>query len=484
MQLICPNSNICHVSGKGEDSGMNNHLVLSKSLKAAAPAKSSQKIRRSYLALKTEARGMLYTSLACTLLTMCGCGKQHFTIAAPKAPVIDPSTYYSQKDFTEDVGRYTTAVSPGATNDPGHAKQARNDIAYGLMGQIEVVYGAYYNHLFVFQSSVAIGSDALTLGLSAASSIATHAATKTLFSALGTGISGIGLSTQKNLFSQQAFPIIGLAMETRRDGLRTQIILNLANDVTTYPLNAVKRDLIAYLNAGTLPGGLQEIQAEAGAASAAQAAKTNASQPAPAPTGLTAGPGPGDHQISLGWTATAGATSYNVYFSTTPGVTVASAKLCGCATNSYIHSGIPDGKPYYYVVTAVTGSSESATSAQASATPGTPPVATDPPSLNPAVAEVSSVMLSWSVPIGSTQFNIYYSQTSPLTKANRTQVIPQPGSTITTPPYTVTGLTPQTQLYFVVTAINGGVESAPSNTVSATPLPAAPVSHSLIITAH
>jgi hypothetical protein len=39
--------------------------------------------------------------------------------------------------------------------------------------------------------------------------------------------------------------------------------------VLEYPLTAVKRDLVLYLYAGSLPGGLQEIQKEAGAASAA-----------------------------------------------------------------------------------------------------------------------------------------------------------------------------------------------------------------------
>ena len=47
-------------------------------------------------------------------------------------------------------------------------------------------------------------------------------------------------------------------------------------------IGAVPRDLVLYLYAGSLPGGLQEIQKEAGAAS--QQAETVTSKPAGAPT--------------------------------------------------------------------------------------------------------------------------------------------------------------------------------------------------------
>ena len=85
----------------------------------------------------------------------------------------------------------------------------------------------------------------------------------------------------------------------------------------------------------------------------------------PAPTGLSATAG--NAQVSLSWTASAGATSYNVKSSTTNGgpyLTVSSP-----TGTSYTNTGLTNGTPYYYVVTAVNANGESGNSNQASATP-------------------------------------------------------------------------------------------------------------------
>ena len=86
----------------------------------------------------------------------------------------------------------------------------------------------------------------------------------------------------------------------------------------------------------------------------------------PAPTGLTAAPG--SNQISLSWNGVFGATNYFVYRSTTNGGPYAIVE----STNgtSWADAGVAAGTTYFYVVTAVNSlNSESAYSAQVSATP-------------------------------------------------------------------------------------------------------------------
>jgi hypothetical protein len=87
--------------------------------------------------------------------------------------------------------------------------------------------------------------------------------------------------------------------------------------------------------------------------------------PPAAPTGLAATAG--NLQVSLTWSASSGATSYNVKRSTTHGgpyTTVNSP-----TGTSYTDVGLTDGTKYYYVVSAVNAGGESANSSEVSATP-------------------------------------------------------------------------------------------------------------------
>ena len=178
--------------------------------------------------------------------------------------------------------------------------------------------------------------------------------------------------------------------------------------------------------------------------------------PAPAaPTGLTATAG--NAQVSLTWTASSGATSYNVKRATVSGgpyTTVASP-----ATASYTDPGLANGTTYYYVVSAVNGGGESANSTQAGATPE-PPVPAAPTGLT-ATAGNAQVSLTWTASSGATSYNV-----------KRATVGGGPYTTVASPAttsYTNTGLANGTIYYYVVSAVNGGGESANSSQISATP---------------
>jgi hypothetical protein len=107
-----------------------------------------------------------------------------------------------------------------------------------------------------------------------------------------------------------------------------------------------------------------------------------------APPNLTATGG--NQQVSLAWTASTGATSYNVKRAATNGgpyTTVASP-----VGTSYTDTTVTNGTTYYYVVTAVSASGESANSNQASATPGaTPPAPPTNPGTSSCTTPISAV---------------------------------------------------------------------------------------------
>jgi fibronectin type 3 domain-containing protein/O-glycosyl hydrolase len=176
--------------------------------------------------------------------------------------------------------------------------------------------------------------------------------------------------------------------------------------------------------------------------------------PPPAPTGLSAADGP----IVLSWGASAGATSYNIYRSTTSGGEGSTPYQTGVTTNSFTDASAANGTTYYYQVTAVNAAGESAKSSEVSAT--TPPSA--PTGLS-ATAGNAQVVLSWPSSTGATSYNIYRSTTS----GGEGSTPYKTGVTATT--FTDTGLTNGTTYYYEVTAVDGGGEGSPSSEVSAKP---------------
>jgi fibronectin type 3 domain-containing protein len=82
------------------------------------------------------------------------------------------------------------------------------------------------------------------------------------------------------------------------------------------------------------------------------------------------------HSVTLTWTAstTSGVTGYNVYRSATTGgpYTKLTSTALGATTTTYTDSSVIAGATYYYVATALVGSTESGYSTQASAAVPTP----------------------------------------------------------------------------------------------------------------
>ncbi|MGO9231837.1 MAG: glycoside hydrolase family 44 protein, partial [Bryobacteraceae bacterium] len=124
---------------------------------------------------------------------------------------------------------------------------------------------------------------------------------------------------------------------------------------------------------------------------AATIAVTAGTQAPSAPTGLTATAG--NASVKLSWTASAGATSYNVYRGTTASGESTTALATGIAATSYTDATASNGTTYYYKVAAVNAGGTSPLSAEVSATPE--PSAPAAPTGLTATAGNASVKLSW-----------------------------------------------------------------------------------------
>ncbi len=200
-----------------------------------------------------------------------------------------------------------------------------------------------------------------------------------------------------------------------------------------------------------------------------QAVPTHPNAPA-APTSLTALLA-ANGVVSIHWTGNSDSVSYNIYRSTTSGsgYSMVASQLGTTFTDGnggpLNGGGLTDGKPYYYVVTAVNTYGEGAGSAQLAVTPvdAKPEV---PASLT-AVPSAGRVQLQW-MPAASLspqfwpmQYTVYRatSASGPFTAIINVSVT----SALDT------GLTDGTTYYYTVTANNSVGSSASSNMVSATP---------------
>jgi len=175
------------------------------------------------------------------------------------------------------------------------------------------------------------------------------------------------------------------------------------------------------------------------------------------PTNLVATAG--DAVVTLTWTASTGATGYNVKRAFTSG---GPYTLIGSPTSpTDTDSLVTNGTTYYYVVSSLNAAGESTNSAEASATPvasSTPPA---PPTNVIATAGDSQITLTWVASTGAKNYNVKRSTTpgGPYTQITN----------VTTTSYTDPALLNGTTYYYVITAVNSAGESANSAQVSSAP---------------
>lgn len=186
-------------------------------------------------------------------------------------------------------------------------------------------------------------------------------------------------------------------------------------------------------------------------------------QPPAAPTGLTA-TDVSSSQINLSWTASSGATSYNVKRATVSGGSYTTVAT-GVTTTNFSDTGLSDSTTYYYVVSAVNAGGESANSTEATAT--TIPQSPAGLAATGGNAVVNLVWVQSSSP-GITQNKVYRSTAGSGGPYNLLATL-----TATTS-YSDTAVVNGSTYYYTVSAVNAAGESALSAYAGATPSAPAP----------
>jgi fibronectin type 3 domain-containing protein len=174
------------------------------------------------------------------------------------------------------------------------------------------------------------------------------------------------------------------------------------------------------------------------------------------PAGIAATAGSG--QVTVSWSASATATSYNVYYGTTAGVTTANGTKVAGATSPQLIGSLTNGTAYFFVVTAVNAGGESAVSSEKTATPATAPQVPTSPTGRVVTSTVAGQMnVTWTAVTGATSYNVYFLQSA--TVPTKTQVLAGPKQTSSVASATVTGLSSGSTYYVLITAVNAVGES-------------------------
>lgn len=198
----------------------------------------------------------------------------------------------------------------------------------------------------------------------------------------------------------------------------------------------------------------------------AGAAPVGAPPPGP-PADLKAAPG--NTQITLTWSAVAGATAYNVYRGGAAKGESANAIATNVNAITFTNTGLTNGTPYFYNVRAVNLSGAGAPSNEATATPAAPAPQTAPTGLT-ATPGNALVTLKWTAVTGVTGYNVYRGP------ASNAEAIAPVATNVNAVTFSNTSLTNGTMYFYKVAAVNAGGAGPSSNEASAMPLapPAAP----------
>jgi fibronectin type 3 domain-containing protein len=221
----------------------------------------------------------------------------------------------------------------------------------------------------------------------------------------------------------------------------------------------------------------------ASAQSAAATPTAPASLP-PAPSGVNGTAG--NEFVIVSWTCVSGALSYNVYRSTTAGVqgvflgTGAVGPNGGIDTHNpsclgFLDTSVADGTTYYYTVTAVNGVGEGPASTQsAGVTPAAPTSVPASPTAVTALAGNAQVIVSWSVVVGPTSYQVYRSTIAGVQGSLLTSIEALPDTGLMSATYTDTSVVNGTTYYYTILALNQ-IGASPASNQSAGATPAAPV---------
>jgi hypothetical protein len=152
------------------------------------------------------------------------------------------------------------------------------------------------------------------------------------------------------------------------------LFLKMTEGFSTHALSRILPALIVCITQSACTPGSEDVSQMALGALISAGNGSTAPENVTVPTGVMATGGNG--QISISWNHVPGATSYNLYWGTAPGVTKGGGTKIANAIPPYTHIGLPNGTEVYYIVAAVGPGGEGNSSTEVLAYPSLFPLKT------------------------------------------------------------------------------------------------------------
>jgi len=169
-----------------------------------------------------------------------------------------PSRLYSVADETAIIRNQLAGFDFLEFSSLGETArvQRRNDWIGARMYAMDLNYTTYEANLTRERQGVGFGATAATLGLTTASTLATHIATKDTLTTLAGVMTGARAAYNDEVLIAHTTQWIQSQMRAQRARVAQRILLGMRMSTRDYPLAAALSDLEEYYRAGTFTGGI------------------------------------------------------------------------------------------------------------------------------------------------------------------------------------------------------------------------------------
>ena len=140
----------------------------------------------------------------------------------------------------------------------------RDEVVHGRLLTIDLQYGLFKEAIYKEGIVSNISLEILGVAMGGAGAAVSGATTSRILSALSGGISGSKTAINKNLYFERTMPALIAVMDAEREKLRAEIFEGLLQEHRAYTLGHALSDLERYLQAGSIPGAIKEVNKDAG----------------------------------------------------------------------------------------------------------------------------------------------------------------------------------------------------------------------------